>query len=83
MQDVHFAWLARHSLTMQDAWRAERAAFACEQDMEPLVQLAALDFDNVADGVDSLLLKWGYVLHVQTVYSRSAPVQACLIGSCH
>jgi len=64
MQDAHVSWLVRHPLSMHDAWRAESAAFACKQEMQPLVQLAVLDSGNVADGVDSLLLKWGYVLNV-------------------
>ena len=72
MQDVHLTWLADHPLdTAQDTWRAESAAFAYKQDVQPLVQLAILHTNGLADGVGSLLLKWGYVLKVQTAYKRS------------
>ena len=74
MQDIHFAWLAGYPLkTVLDAWRAESAAAACEQDVQPLVQLAVLYSDNAVAEVNSLLLKWGYVLDVQIAYARSAP----------
>ena len=66
MQDIHFNWLAGHPLsTVHDAWRAERAAFACEEEMQLLVQLAVLETDVCND----LLLKWGYVLNVTNVTS--------------
>ena len=69
MQNAHFAWLAGHPLnTRHDAWRAESAAFACEEYMQPLVRLAVLHSDNLAAEVNNLLLKWGYLLNVQTAF---------------
>jgi len=50
--------------------------------MQLLTQLAVLDSDSISDGVDSLLLKWSYVLSVQAAYSRSVPVHMILIDSC-
>jgi hypothetical protein len=48
--------------TVRDAWRAESVASACKQDMDPLVQLAVLQPDEV---FHKMLLKWSYVLHVR------------------
>ena len=76
MQNVHFAWLARHPLrTAYDAWRAESAAFAFGEDMQPLVQQAVLGFNNLAPEVETLLLRWGYVLNVQAACHRLAPFE--------